>query len=486
MRTYLNFLTCASLACGAAWAALALPSSGCARDLWGGYVHDTEDSCTKVPCTNGGTCNTSTGFCEGGMDMGSVDMGPVSRGDLFKEPVAITVSPSLETQTFYQMATMLPTQQGDIPEIYLISALASTDLTRLFPSGAVGSYTATTSGVSSQPCFLTSMQGAANGRRDLLAARLTQNYSRINGAAGAGTGFGTNPKSFKLLSIGDLNDDGFPDMVVTSSLLKLGTAVYGPLTGTPSDGASSVHIGNNNYGLDQSSDQLLPGKLISASIQFQSGKRDSGFNVGLVSEDKTTTAVLAQLTPGGGTYTISSKIDVAIPASDFALPVDLDQDGLNDLILAQLWDGSPTFTGPLGAVRALYNTGAQSAPAFAASPREVLATSTNAILGVQIDDFDQDGLPDLAVLQGHATGGDVLLFRNEAAESGSTPRRQLRPIGKISAERAARSVEFVDVNRDGCKDMLMLFSGGIGAGATGTRIFLALGKKNRPGMPDCQ
>lgn len=485
MRSYLNFLTCASLACGAAWAALALPSSGCARDLWGGYVHDTEDSCTKVPCTNGGTCNTSTGFCEGGMDMGSVDMGPVSRGDLFKEPVALTLSSSLDAQTFYQMATMLPAQTGDIPEIYLINTTPSTELTRLVPSGAVGSYTATTATVGSQACFLTSMQASISGQRDLLAARFTANYSRISGNAGSAASYSTNPTGFKLLSVGHLDEDGLPDMLVTSSMLKLGAAVYSGFPGAASDGASAIHIGRSGYGLDPRSGEALPGKLISASIQFQSGKTRSGFNVGLISEDKTTTAVLAQLTPGGASYTISSKVELPIPASDFALPVDLDQDGLNDLILAQLWDGSQAFSGPLGAVRVLYNTGGQNSPDFTVGQRELLPTSANPILGVHIDDFDQDGMPDLAVLQGSASGGDILLFHNEAAASGSTMRRQLRSIGKVGAAHAARSVEFVDANRDGCKDMLMLFSGSV-SGGTGTKLLLALGKKNRPGMPDCQ
>lgn len=483
MRSYLRFLTCASVACGAAWAALALPSSGCARDLWGGYVHDTEDSCTKVPCTNGGTCNINTGFCEGGMDMGSVDMGPVSRGDLFKEPVALTLSSSLDAQTFYQMAATVPNQRGDTPELYLSGT--GRNLTRLFPSGGVGSYSPTTTDVMTQPGYLTSILASDGGKRDVLSAQLTSFYWRITGSAGMATQLSTSPPGFKLLSVGELDDDAFPDIVVSSSLLKLGAAVYGAFPMSTSDGSSAVHIGNNNYALAPLNGPSLANKLISASVQFKNDKGRSGFNLGLISEDKTMTAVLVQLTPNGGSYTITPKLELPIPASDFALPVDLDQDGLNDLILAQLWDGSQAFSGPLGAVRVLYNAGSQNSPDFPMIQREIVATAATPILGVHIDDFDQDGMPDLAVLQGSASGGDILLFHNEAAASGSTMRRQLRSIGKVGAAQAARSVEFVDANRDGCKDMLMLFSGSV-SGGTGTKLLLALGKKNRPGMPDCQ
>lgn len=485
MRTYLNFLTCASLACGAAWAALALPSSGCARDLWGGYVHDSADSCNNpnVGCPNGGTCNTKTGFCEGGMDMGSVDMGPVSRGDLFKEPTAITTGLSLDNLSFYQMAATVPNQRGDTPELYLSGI--GRNLTRLFPSGGVGMYSSTTTDVTTQPGYLTSIAASDGGKRDVLSAQFTSFYCRISGSAGMVTQLSTSPPGFKLVSVGELDDDAFPDVVVTSSLLKLGVAVYGALPMSTSDGSSAVHIGNNNYALATLNGSSLPNRLISASVQFKNDKGRSGFNVGMISDDKTTTAMLTQLTVSGGNYTIASKVDVPIPASDFALPVDLDQDGLNDLILAQLWDGSTMFSGPLGAVRVLYNAGGQNSPDFPMLQRETVATAASPILGVHIDDFDQDGMPDLAVLQGSASGGEILLFHNEPAASGSPLRRQLRSIGKVGAAHAARSVEFVDANRDGCKDMLMLFSGGI-SGGTGTSILLALGKKNRPGMPDCQ
>ena len=483
MRTYLSFLTCASLACSAAWAALALPSSGCARDLWGGYIHDNEDSCTKVPCTNGATCNTNTGFCEGGLDMGSADMGPVTRGDLFKEPTPVTTGLSLENLSFYQMAATVPSQRGDTPELYLSGT--GRNLTRLFSSGGVGMYSSTTTDVMTQPGYLTSIAASDGGKRDVLSAQFTSFYCRVAGSAGMVTQLSTNPPGFKLLSVGELDDDAFPDVVVTSSLLKLGAAVFGALPMSTSDGSSAVHIGNSNYALATLNGPSLANRLISASVQFKNDRGRSGFNVGLISEDKTMTAALVQLTPNGGNYTITPKLDVTIPASDFALPVDLDQDGLNDLILAQLWDGSQGFSGPLGAVRVLYNSGGENSPQFTQSPRELVATPGNPILGVHIDDFDQDGMPDLAVLQGSASGGDILLFHNEPAASGSPLRRQLRSIGKVGAAHAARSVEFVDANRDGCKDMLMLFSGGI-SGGTGTSILLALGKKNRPGMPDCQ
>ena len=46
-------------------------------------------------------------------------------------------------------------------------------------------------------------------------------------------------------------------------------------------------------------------------------------------------------------------------------------------------------------------------------------------------------------------------------------------------------VDFIDLNRDGCKDVLMLFSGGMGNAGSGTSLLWAPGKNAGTGLPDC-
>jgi hypothetical protein len=83
-------------------------------------------------------------------------------------------------------------------------------------------------------------------------------------------------------------------------------------------------------------------------------------------------------------------------------------------------------------------------------------------------------------------GNDFLMYRNEAADPQMPQRRQLRFFGKMSVPFAPRRVEYVDVNRDGCKDMLMLASGPGYQDVNGTQLLVALGRRRGPGRELCQ
>src|SRR5262249_31309821 len=85
---------------------------------------------------------------------------------------------------------------------------------------------------------------------------------------------------------------------------------------------------------------------------------------------------------------------------DFALPVDLDLDGDLDLILAKtLENGGMPGALPklLGSLKASYNIGAGRPQFNPAVPIPNSFETQNDLFGLQIDDFDQDGLPDLVV-----------------------------------------------------------------------------------------
>ncbi len=473
MRTYLGLLSAFVIAGSTAL------SSSCARDLWNGFVNDSEDSCVKVGCLGGGTCNKSTGYCEGGNpDMGTT---PTSVDELFKPPTRIKLDQPLSNQAYLNMATRAPTSNMDIPEIWL-SQRASMALTRLIPNSTNLEYQNTSIFVPSQPCFLTSVVGGTAGYRDVLVGQTGSSYLRIAGTGAMVLPQGAMLSGFKLLSTGDLNGDGIPDLLLTSSKLALGTSVYG---GGEGKLLAWVGAGAMDYRLDSvtwmSGQPDLDADLISATIQHANTTGQSGFNVGLISAMNRSAATVAQLNISGGQYSLSGRIVINGPESDFVMPVDIDGDGLNDLLFVELWDGVTRS----GGVRFLRNSGSSGAPTFTVSQLQTLPLENGRVLGAHIHDFDQDGFPDVTVLFAHADGNDMLLFRNQEAMQNGQKSRQLGSFGKMTGSAAPRAVEYVDVNRDGCKDMLMLYSGTVLKTDTGTEITVALGKRGEPGKSGC-
>ena len=98
------------------------------------YVRDTEDSCLRVGCPGGGSCNASTGLCEGATDMGAGDMPTPSQDYFFARRSPSTPPRLYEGESYYQMAAMLPESRSITPEIWLNGPTQM--LTRLFQTGA--------------------------------------------------------------------------------------------------------------------------------------------------------------------------------------------------------------------------------------------------------------------------------------------------------------------------------------------------------------
>lgn len=475
MRTSLHLLIASAISLG---------SIACTSDLWSRYVRDTDDSCVRIGCPSGGTCNVSTGLCEGGSsaDMGTTDMADPAQDYFFGPPLPIGPTTQYQSENFYQMSTAQPESSSSLPDIWLSGPTQT--MTQLVQTGGVLSFGSSLLKLDDQPCYLTSMQGSAKGQRDLMVGQLAQKFSRVAGVQS--TTYSTALDGFKLLSVGDLNSDGFPDAIVTASKLKLATLFYKTYPSSTGDGRAEILLSDSQYQLQNKLNMPVDGPLISASIQQTSSRTASGFNVGVIGEFDETTARLVQVDVLAGTPTYTVVEKVTIPASDFAIPVDFNRDGFNDLVLIQLWDGNAPFGGVTGAVHVAHNSGAQGKPVFLAEHIVPVPFSPSLVLTAKVDDFDQDGFPDLAIVTANLNGGEVLLYRNEPPPATTKETlRKLRYIGKMSNNHAGRAVEFVDLNRDGCKDVLMLFSGGMGGSANGSTLLWAAGKKAGRGLPDC-
>lgn len=463
--------------------AISLGSIACTSDLWSRYVRDTDDSCLRVGCPAGGTCSVSTGLCEGGSaDMGTADMADPAPDYFFGPPQPITPSSIYSAAPFYQLATTVLDSPDNQPEIWLSGPKPT--LTRLTPLVGNGMYSEGSLTLDEQPCFLTSIQGSAKRQQDLLVGQLAQKFSRVIDTKA--TTNSTEASGFKLLSVGDLNRDGLPDALVTGSALSLANLSYKGYPNSRPNGKADIFVSDASYQLQKRT--VLPnvGSLISASIQQGPIRADSGFNVAVIEDGQATTAHLGKLdvAPGSPTFEVLDKL--TIPVSDFAIPVDLNADGFNDLVLVQLWDGNTPLTDVRGAVHIAHNSGGEGKFIFAQEHIVPVPINPGVVLTVKVDDFDQDGFPDLAIVTATLAGGDVLLYHNEPPPTTTKePLRKLRYIGKMSSNYAGRAVEFVDLNRDGCKDVLMLFSGGTGTVDSGTSILWAAGRKARRGLIDC-
>lgn len=463
--------------------AISLGSIACTSDLWSRYVRDTDDSCLRVGCPAGGTCNVSTGLCEGGSaDMGTTDMADPAQDYFFGPPQPITPISLYSAAPFYQLATTALDAPDSQPEIWLSGPKPT--LTRLTPLFGNGMYSEGSLTLDEQPCFLTSLQGSAKGQRDLLVGQLAQKFSRVSDTKA--TTYGTESSGFKLLSVGDLNRDGLPDVLVTGSTLNLANLFYKGYPNSTPNGKADIFVSDGNYQLQGRT--ILPnaGRPISASIQQGIIRADSGYNVAVIGEGDVRTAILGKLDLGNGSPSFDVVGRVPIPISDFAIPVDLNADGLNDLVLIQLWDGNTPLTDVRGAVHIAHNSGSEGRFIFLQEHIVPVPINPGLVLTAKVDDFDQDGFPDLAIVTATLAGGDVLLYHNEPPPATMKETlRKLRYIGKMSSNYAGRAVEFVDLNRDGCKDVLMLFSGGVGTVDSGTSILWAAGKKGGRGLVDC-
>ncbi len=110
---------------------------------------------------------------------------------------------------------------------------------------------------------------------------------------------------------------------------------------------------------------------------------------------------------GSGLFGFSTVVPVSGSSPEDVALVDVDGDGDLDIVSANLFSGD---------VSVLHNSGSGS---FSAEER---FNAGAAPMGLAVGDVNADGLPDLAVLQGQAFGGEVALAPPEHARALSGPR----------------------------------------------------------------
>lgn len=452
-------------------AGLSVGFASCASDLWGRYIRDTPESCSNTPCAAGLVCNMNTGYCEsttdGGVDMESRDA--ASPTAFFATPVALSITPTIDTKLYYGLATVHPVDLLTSRDILLYGDQA--DYTRLHPTAtALGPHTSAVTATTPQPCSVVQYPRSAAGLQDAIFGQLMNKTLRVSPSLAGST---PTVNGYKLVSVGDLNGDGIVDLVLVSSLSATAAVTY-PSSG--SDGSAQIFVGQADYTFRPAQlNGSLPSNLLSATAQIGTGAGD--FQLGTIKDRNV--ATLISTSGDATTFRVMNALEVPIPTSDLAIPVDLDNDGDRDLVLVQLYDGSAKFSGAPGALHVAWNTGLSDPATFRGAANLVrLDTGGLSITSVKVDDFDKDGFYDVAVTVGSPMGGGVLLFRNETISSGSARRLPLNVL-RLTADPPARAVEFVDLDGDGCKDMLMLFSGPSQAQpANRTLIQVARGKKN--------
>ena len=298
---------------------------------------------------------------------------------------------------------------GDGKPDLAVASLSPHNVTVLLNDGAARFNAAPATSVEAEPFFLLAEDFNRDGRRDLIVLKRTP--SQFQYLLGDGTGRflnlgGRDLNGNSRAAVGDLNQDGLPDLVAVS---PIGTAVYlnnggngfaNPLSlNTPGGGPLSLADFNNDGRLDLVASGGDGGR---GKVFIALGEANAKFQ----------TALSQSATP---------------PTGANAALADLNADGNPDLVLIsgssltiQLGDGTGRFT-PAN----IYSAG-----------RFPLRTA--------IQDFNGDGKPDLAV----AVEGDnqVLLFWGDGR--GGFTNGPIYPVGSGTAWLVAG-----DFNGDGKADL---------------------------------
>lgn len=212
---------------------------------------------------------------------------------------------------------------------------------------------------------------------------------------------------------GDLNHDGYPDLITTSS--------YGNSTGE----TISVFINKGTGAFDLPANYLNAGNCFDVMI----ADMDLDGNPDLVAATNQGVALLR----GNGNGTFASPITVE-SASDvtYVAVADVNSDGIPDLIVAHSLNAGPTR------IEIILGNGDGSFRAGVSTDLSVFASS------LALGDFNRDGIPDLAV--GSTFGKSVVTLLGNGDGTFQAP--------KYYALDTVSSIVSADLNQDGIGDLV--------------------------------
>jgi enediyne biosynthesis protein E4 len=272
-----------------------------------------------------------------------------------------------------------------------------------------------------------------------------EDVTRKAGLEGAGYGMG--------VAVGDYDNDGFEDLFVTA---YGGNRLYhNNGNGTFTDVTEQANVAGSGWStsaawVDLDGDGLLD-LVVLRYLQWDfddifCGEHDPGFRAYCHPDLFHAVTPLVYHNEGKGRFTeIGQKSGLAVPGKGLGIALaDYDRDGRVDLFVAN--DSMPEF---------LYRNkghGTFEEVALQAGVAVDMEGRTFAGMGVDFADYNNDGLPDLVVTdlarQRYAlyrNNGD-LTFNYESYDSG---------IGQLTMQHSGWGVRFLDYDNDGLKDLLI-------------------------------
>jgi hypothetical protein len=265
------------------------------------------------------------------------------------------------------------------------------------------------------------------------------------GLEGIGYGMG--------VAVGDYDNDGYEDLYVTA---YGGNQLYhNNGNGTFTNVTSRAGVGGGGWStsaawVDLDNDGLLD-LVVLRYVQFDfddiwCGEHKEGGRAYCHPDTFKPATILAYHNDGDGRFTeVSRKIGLAVPGKSLGIALaDYDHDGLIDIFVAN--DSMPEFlfhnkgNGTFEEVGLIAQVGVDE------------DGNTYAGMGVDFEDFDNDGLPDLVV--DNLANQMYAVYRN-AGDGSFTYATRTSGMGRISMLHSGWGLRMVDYDNDGWKDLLI-------------------------------
>ena len=265
------------------------------------------------------------------------------------------------------------------------------------------------------------------------------------GLQGAGYGMG--------VAVGDYDNDGFEDLYVTA---YGGNKLYhNNGDGTFTDVTSQAGVGGSGWStsaawLDLDNDGRLD-LVVLRYLQWDfddlwCGDHKEGFRAYCHPDMFKAIAPLVYHNEGDGRFTeVGEKMGLAIPGKGLGIAIaDYDRDGRIDLFVAN--DSMPEFLFHNKGGGRFEEKGLLSQVAVDEDGR------TYAGMGVDFEDFNNDGLPDLVV---DNLANQMYAIYQNAGDSTFTYTTRATGMGRISMLHSGWGLRLIDYDNDGWKDLLI-------------------------------